>query len=233
MIVLVNNIDISNFKATLFKKNIQTATVIIYDDWLRNALTPLYLGKQETYKQIKIQLIIEDTSDESCLNDISNLIKQFEKCTVKFDDLSFYYDCTIVNKSHERIVSTFYILDIELKSGYAYKSAIIETLNHVSSKTITIPGNIQAPAIITITSPIDTISITLTGFGSESIIVKNLKANIPVVIDGEVCTVISNGLNKFIDTDMWEFPTLQIGSNTIGTSSANCVINISYKPRYV
>lgn len=232
MIVLVNNIDISNFKATLLKKDIQTATVIIYDDWLRGASNPLYLGKQETYKQIKIQLIIEDTGDESCLNDISNLIKQFEKCIIKFDDLNLYYDCMIVNKSHERIVSAFYTLDIELKSGYAYKAAVTETLNHVSSKTITIAGNLQAPAIITVTVPIDTISITLTGFG-DSITVKNLKANIPVSIDGEACTVMSNGLNKFIDTDMWEFPALQPGANTIGVSSTNCVINTSYKPRYI
>jgi len=230
--MVVNNIDVSSFKATLMKKDIQTAEIATYDDWLRNSLNPLYLGKKETYKSIKIQLVIEDSNDENCLINISNLIKQFEKCTIKFNGLSFYYDCLIVDKSHVRVVSTFYTLDVELKSGYAYKAAVTENLDHVSSKTINVLGNLPSPAIVTITSPLDTISITLTGFG-DSITIKNLKANIPVIVDGETCMVMSNGLNKFGDTDMWEFPSLQLGANTIGTSSANCVINISYKPKYI
>jgi len=230
--MLVNSIDINNFKAILLKKDIQSAEVIIYDDWLRQSNNPLYLGKQEKYKQIKLHLLIEDIDDESCLNDISNLIRQFEKCILKFDDLNFYYDCMIVDKSHERIAKGWYTLDIELKSGYAYKPAVTETLNHVISKTINILGNLSSPAIVTITVPVDTISITLTGFG-DSMIIKNLKANIPVIIDGEACLVTQSGLNKFVDTDMWNFPVLQPGANIITSSTANCVINISYKPEYI
>lgn len=49
---------------------------------------------------------------------------------------------------------------------------------------------------MTISVPADTISITLTGFG-DSITINNLIANAPVVIDGEACTVMQNGFNKF------------------------------------
>jgi phage-related protein len=231
--MLINNIDISNFKAKLLKKDIQTAEITIFDDWLRNASDPLYLGKKETYKKIKIELLIEDTDDESCINDISNLVKQFQKCTIKFDDLSYFYNCTIVSKLHEKSVSCVYTLDVELKSGYAYKTAILETLNHVASKTINVQGNTETPCIVTITVPIDTISITLTGFREDPIIIKNLKANIPVILDGETCTVLQAGLNKFGETDFWEYPTLQPGANTIGVSTANSVINISYKPKFI
>ena len=231
--MLVNSIDIVNFKAQLLKKDIQTAEIEIYDDWLRNSSDPLYLGKQEKYKQIKMKLYIEDIDEENTLSDISNLIKQLEKCIIKFDDLSFYYSCSIVNKSHERIIKGKYTLDIELKSSYAYKPTVIETLNHVSSKTINVQGNLPTPAIVTVTTPIDTISLTLTGFGEDPITINNLKANIPVIVDGEACTVLQTGLNKFTETDMWEFPTLQPGANTITTSTANSVISISYKPKYI
>lgn len=231
--MLINGIDIVNSHAQLLKKDIQTAEVVIYDDWLRNALNPLYLSKQETYKQLKLQLLIKDTDGEHCLTDISGLIKQLEKCTIKFDDLSFYYDCLIVSKSHKRLAQgRWYTLDVELKSGYAYKTAVTETLDHVASKTITVPGNLPTPAIVTITAPINTSTLTLTGF-KDSITVNNLLANIPRIIDGEACTVLQAGVNKFIDTDMWSFPVLQPGANTIATSNSNCVITISYKPKYI
>lgn len=230
--MLVNNIDISNFKARLLKKDIQTAEVVIYDDWLRNALNPLYIGKEEKYKQIKLELFIDDIDDESALNDISNLIKQFEKCTVKFDDLSYYYDCLIVNKNHERKAKGKYILNMEFKSGYAYKTEITETMDHVSSKTINVPGNLPSPAIIEITPIIDMVDIIISGFG-DSFTIKSLQANQKVIVDGESCLVTQAGANKFSDYDGWNFPVLQPGSNTITISNTNCIVNIKYKPRWI
>lgn len=207
--MLINNIDISTFRATYLSKDIQSADVTIYDDWLRNALNPLFLGKQEKYKKIKLQLLIEDVDDESCLNDISNLIKQFEKCTIKFDDLSFYYDCLIANKSHVRIVNGFYTLDVELKSGYAYKPEITETMNNVASKTITVLGNLPTAAVVTIVPTIDMISATLTGLTKNPITVSNLHANTPVVIDGEKCIVTEADIDTFITAvtglNRWNF----------------------------
>lgn len=230
--MLINNIDIADFKALLTIKDIQTVDVVTYDDWLRNALNPLYLGKQEKFKKINIQLVISDTDDNGALNNISNLIKQLEKCTIKFDDIEFYYDCTIANKSNEKITNGFYLLDVELKSGYAYKTAVTETLDHVASKAITVLGNLPTPAIVTITAPIDTISVVLTGF-KDSITVNNLLANVPRIIDGEACTVLQAGVNKFAEIDLWSFPSLQPGTNTINTSVSNCVISIVYKPKYI
>lgn len=230
--MLINDIDISTFKATYLSKDIQTADVTIYDDWLRQSLNPLFLGKQEKYKQIKIQLLIKDADDESALNNISNLVKQFEKCTIKFDDLSFYYDCLIINKSHERIIKGWYTLDVELKSGYAYKTAVTETMDHVASKAITVLGNLPTPAIVTITVPINTSTLILAGF-KDIITINNLLANIPRIIDGEACTVLQAGVNKFADVDMWQFPVLQVGLNTITTSNSNCIVTVQYKPKYI
>ena len=229
--MLINNLDIVSSKAQLLKKEIQTAEVVVYDDWLRNALSPVYLGKQEKYKQLKLQLLIKDFDDESSLNDISNLIKQFEKCTLKFDDLSFYYDCVIVNKSHKRVVKGQYTLDVELKSGYAYKPEIIEAMDHVTSKTITVPGNLLTAAVVTITPSIDTISALLTGLSQSPMTISNLHANIPVIIDGEKCTVteldfdatitIAAGAGKwnFRKYPMWSF-----------ANPDNC--NVPFAPTY-
>lgn len=228
----VNNIDIGSFKAQLLRKDIQTAEVIIYDDWLRQSLNPLYLGKKEKYKQIKLEFLVEDTTDENVLSNISNLVNQLEKCTLKFEDLSYYYDSFIVSKSHQRKALGKYLLNIELKSGYAYKQEVTETVNHVSSKTINVPGNINTPAILEITPGIDMIDLTVTGLG-DTFKISNLKANQKVIVDGENCLVTMNGANKYSDFDGWEFPELKPGSNTITVSNANCIINIKYKPRYL
>lgn len=229
--MLINNIDISNFKTILLKKDIQTVEVTIYDDWLRQSLNPLYLGKKEQYKQIKVQFFIKDVDEESTLLNISNLIKQLEKCTVKFDDLNFYYDCVIANKNNERKVKGMYILDVELK-GYAYKPTILEVMSHVITKTINVVGNQDTPATLEITPNINLMSIKISGLG-EDIVINNLTSSQTVIINGEDCTITQNGINKFPDTDMWEYPILKPGSNIITIDNSNCTINIKYKPRWI
>lgn len=231
--MLVNNINISTFKATLLSKDIQTAEIIIYDDWLRNALDPSYLGKKEKYKPVKIKLLIEDTNEDSALNDISNLIKQLEKCVIKFDDLSFYYSCTITNKKHEQITIGRYTLDVELKSGYAYKDYITEIASRIASKTINIPSNQETQAIVEITPSIDLIDIVVNGLSKDPIVIKNLKQGQKVIINGEDGTVTCNGINKYGDTDLWNFPKLVPGANTLSFSQSNCDITIKYRPRWI
>lgn len=231
--MLLNNIDISNDKAQLLTKDIQTAEVTTYDDWLRNSLSPLYMGKQEKYKQIKIQLYIKDTDDNAVLNDISDIIKEFEKCTIKFDDIDFFYDCLIVNKNHTRLARGKYTLDVELKSGYAYKEAITETITGALSRTINISGNLTTPAIVTVTVPSDGQDVVLSGLGEDNITINNVQGNSPIIIDGEECTVIQNEVNKFGDTDIWQFPVLQPGDNVIGINSDSYTVQIQYNPRWI
>ncbi|SHH56140.1 phage distal tail protein [Clostridium intestinale] len=229
--MLVNSIDISNFKAILLSKDIQTANIITYDDWLRNSLNPLFIGKQEQYKSLKVRLFIEDTNDETALNDISNIVKQFEKCILKFDYLSLYYDCLIVSKNHERIAIGRYNLEIELK-GYAYKSQITEIANRVSTKTINVPGNSETPAIVEITPSIALVDLVVTGLG-ETFTLKNLAAGQKIIVNGEDCTVLQGSTNRFSDYDSWDFPVLSPGSNTITFSKSNCDVSIKYKPRWI
>jgi len=229
--MLINNLDIVSFKSQLLKKEIQTAEVVVFDDWLRNALSPVYLGKQEKYRQLKLQLLIKDIDDESALSDIGKLVKQFEKCTIKFDDLSFYYDCLIVNKSHTRVIKGRYTLDVELKSGCAYKAVVTETLNRMTTKAMTVLGNLSSPAVVTITPSIDTILAIITGLTSYPITLSNLHANNPITIDGEKCTVteldfdstitVATGLGKWNwrKYTMWRF-----------VNPDNC--NVPFAPKY-
>ena len=229
--MFVNGIDIATFEALLAIKDIQTSDVVTYDDWLRNSLNPLYFGKTEQFKKINVQFVISDAGDNGALTNISNLTKQFEKCTIKFNDVDFYFDCTIASKSNEKLTNGFYTLDVELKSAYGYLPSVTIVLSG-TSQTITVPGNLPTPAVVTLTPSIDMSSVTLTGAG-KPITISNLHANTPVIIEGEQCLVTESGVNKFSDTDMWAFPVLQPGANTISVDHGGVTVQIVYKPKFI
>lgn len=240
--MLVNSIDISTYKAKLLSKDIQTSEVTIYDDWLRKSLSPIYFGKKETYKQIKLQFLVEDADEYNCLVDIGNLILQLEKSTIKFDNLAFYYDSTIVSKSHVSVIQNgsyiaenpqnlLYTQDVELRAPFAYLPSVIVLVSS-QSQTITIQGNLKTTAIVTLIPSANIGSATITGFGKD-ITVRNLKTNIPVIVDGEQGLITENGVNKFSDSDIWDFPVLNPGANVITINVPGVTLNVQYKPKFM
>lgn len=237
--MLINNIDpLVSFNAKLISRDIMPAETITYKDWLRKSLNPLVIAQAVNYISITLKYLITCAADMQALNNISNLVNSIRQSTIKFEDIDFYYDVVLTDNgaTTERFNESSqgqFILTLELEAGYAYKSALIETLDHVSSKTINVSGNQSTPAIVTVIVSQDTSSLTLSGLSQDPITLKNLKANTPVIIDGEACTVLQEGTNKFPDTDMWEFPTLQPGANNIQTDNANCTIQIQYKPKWI
>lgn len=196
--MLLNNIDISVYKAKLLNKDIQTASVESYDEWLRNSLGPLYYGKKRSYKKITLQILIEDETDDKCLLDLGNISIQFEKCTIQFDDIYVLYDCITDTVSHTRLQKGYYRLDITLKSAYGYKPTEVMEMNHVKTINIPVSGNLETPAKVVITPGIDTVSVKLTGLTKLPITISNLYANAPVTIDGEKCVVTENDLDAII-----------------------------------
>ncbi|MFQ7287633.1 MAG: phage distal tail protein [Lacrimispora saccharolytica] len=98
----------------------------------------------------------------------------------------------------------------------------------------------ETPRIIQITPSLnDNSDLTITGIArdpitgeDEPVTIKNLKKSIPVIVDGETCTVTQQGANKYPETDFWEFPSLLPGENQITLSNAVNTVTIKYRPRY-
>lgn len=197
----IDSVDISAYNAILLSKDIQAAKVEIYTDWLRSALNPIYEGRQETFKIIKLSFLIKDENLNACIADISGLVKALEKCTIKFDDISYYYDCTMSADSDAKIIDfNNYQLDVTLQSGYAYLPPISTTLSG-TSQTIAAQGNLPSPAIVTITPSQDIGALKLSGLTKKPITVSSLHANVPVTIDGEKCLVTEANLDTTITSD--------------------------------
>ena len=181
----IDGVDIKTFHASMNNDLvIAPATVTTYDDWLRKSLDPLYLGKQETFKNITFTLVIEDVSDDAADLDISNISKALEKCTAKFDGIGRYFDCTLQQCDPERWANGIYQLSVTLKSSFAYLPAVSQTLAG-QTNTITAQGNLPSPAVVTLTPTQDIGTVTLTGLTKRRIVVHNLHAGAPVAIDGK------------------------------------------------
>lgn len=103
----------------------------------------------------------------------------------------------------------------------SYRHSSAETIVINGDTTVFAKGNIKSPAIIKIAPK----SGTEVKF--NDITVHNISGE--VIIDGISGTVTENGLNKFIDTEMTEFPHLEPGPNVI-TVVGDAEITVSYYP---
>lgn len=123
---------------------------------------------------------------------------------------------------------------------YKYGEQVEVTLSSTLSQTVTAEGEYETPCIIQITPLNDNSDLTITGIArdpitgeDEPVTIKNLKKSIPIIVDGETCTVTQQGANKYPETDFWEFPSLLPGENQITLSNAANTVTIKYRPRYI
>ncbi|SDO88285.1 phage distal tail protein [Clostridium gasigenes] len=237
--MLISNIDIKNFGAELLDKNISTAEFTSNKEWLKNAYKPLILSKENKYTSIRCSFVLKANNRQELEEQTSHFLKKMEECIIKFDDIEFYYNCTMQSKSNEYIgidirgnLETESI-EVMFLSDYKYKPEITEVMNRITSKTINVAGNLETPCIVEITPTIDIIDSILEGLADDPIIIRNLKGSKTVILDGELQKVTVDGVNKYGDTDMWDFPSLQPGTNSLKFSRNNCDIKIKYKPRFI
>lgn len=66
-----------------------------------------------------------------------------------------------------------------------------------------------------------------------NITVNNVPANTELIIDSINGLITCGGENKFLDSDLIDFPYLNPGANTIVCTAANAVISVEYTPIFV
>ncbi len=67
----------------------------------------------------------------------------------------------------------------------------------------------------------------------QNILIKNIDANTTIVLDSVAGLITANGINKFADTNLIEFPILHPGINKISSSESDVSITVSYTPIYI
>lgn len=233
--MLINNIDVSKYNARVLDVNIQNSSISNLSDLdIKNKLLPLFLKSKVALNNITVTLLINSLDKRQYYLDKSNLLSNMlESFDIYFKDRNLKFKCVLVNQADQpslrQIRGRFQLTFI----GYNLENEVIETINRIASKTVDAFGNYKVPIIMEITPVIDMIDLKITGLSEDPLIVKNLKGTKTIIIDGIDGTVTQDGINKFNDTDMWEFPFLVPGKNNILLSKDTCNITIKYNPRYI
>ena len=233
--MLINNVDISTYNARILDVNIQNSSISNENSTeIKNKLLPLFLESKASLNSITVTLLINSLDKRQYYLDKSNLLKNMlEPFEIYFKDRDLRFKCILNNQmdqvSLRQIRGRFHLTFV----GYNKENEIIETVNRVNSKNINARGNLKVPIILEINPIIDMIDVTINGLSEDPLIIKNLKSNKKIIIDGIEGTVTQDGINKFVDIDMWEFPFLVPGTNTITVNKDTCNITIRYNPRFL
>lgn len=231
--MFANGIDIlKTYDATLTGRDIQACNIVTFDEWLYNSFDPRVNKQKEGYSAITVKLLVEGANEDDVLLKISNIINICKKGELKFSDFNFSYNISLEKHQEKLISEILYELTLNFKSTFKLSDEITISINRETSKSINVEGNMKTPCIIEIIPLWDAIDITISGL-NDDIVIKNLKVNKKIIINSLEGTVLEEGINKFADTDFWEFPYLLPGVNTIKINKDTCNINVKYKNRYI
>lgn len=166
------------------------------------------------------------TKEESSLN-TSNIILECQDCLIKAEEEHFEYAA---------ILSSFNVKDTEV-DFYTEVELVFKAVKRLPKVTVNLssgqgtfknPGTALSGACITITPKVNLESIQVNG-----IVIMGLSSGQPFIIDGIEGTVQCNGVNRFLDTDLIDFPKVTPGLNSVVSSSNNVDIEVSFYPTFL
>lgn len=223
--MLINSKNISTFGCSLVKYEVGSSELQKSVEWAKGSLSPLVAFDCNKFKDLTITLLLQGSSREQVETYKSNLAKELKKAKIKFTDSKFYYDGTLEGMTFTNINRLALEVEINFK---ALQQEGLKTINLArnASQSVTIEGNAATEVIIEITAP----SAGVASFKINDITIKNITGGQTVVIDGIKKTITMNGKNKFADSDIWAFPVLKAGSNTITMNLTTVDVKIKYYP---
>lgn len=230
--MLINNIPIEEFGASVSSKKIHFTELFNTSEIIKDRIVSI--NNKKGFKQIEFRILFQAENTDVIYKNMSNFTKHLSKeFTLKFKNLSNYFYCYPATTSVEDTPINEMMYLTGTFNCYEYSIEEEKIIDRINSKEIDVKGNLNTPCILEIIPYSDMIDITIGGLSEGNIRIENLKENTPIIIDGEKGEVIQNGVNKFADIDLWEFPYLKNGTNTVTVDKRNCKIKIKYKPRWI
>lgn len=237
----VNNIDISNYSARLLSYSV-SGTTLTNNVSANNDLVkmPALYSTEYGTRTLTVTLTFFPRLD-GCSSKSTDIIDRY---TVATDNIA-KFEAEIIGKT----------VEIALPDGYIYTSIVTSisaatfdssgehdvtyTFNAVRHKP-TVTANVAPNGKVycqsttpckyklIVTLPEQSSLITVCG-----IVVINIAANTPLVIDGELGLITLGGVNKYLDSTLIEFPVLYPGENIITCTNSQAKIQVVYTPVFV
>lgn len=223
----VNAKPITDYGCEITSRTILPADLQISTEWIPHAFGPIYSKQSYGFKKIDVGLEMKATNAIELEKAKSNLANELKRAVIRFKDIDYLYDGYLSSFGSAPVTTEWEDITISFTALCTKEEKTIQ-LNKVLLQTFTIEGNLEVPCIYEIkplTSIID--------FQINEIKVHSLPINSTLIINGEDGTILLDGVNKFMDTELDEFPSLTPGVNTVTINNVNCEIKIKYKPRFV
>lgn len=208
-------------------------------EWITGAVSPVLLKSTIGFKKIKVSVMVSGDSRQEIWERAGKFVSLLlTPSRIQLDGFSHSFYMYLSNASQaETCLQRFHKATLEL-IGFEYGEEV-ESSSQTGTLEIHNTGTILTPAVVEIVPVINLASLTLTGLvrdnqtGEEkNIVLSNLKNGKKILIDGESGLVTEDGANKFADVEMWDFPTLIPGDNTI-TVDKDVSLTIRHKPRFL
>lgn len=182
----------------------------------------LILSTQKENVKAKLRFYVGGKSIEETQMNMLSLIAAGETCVLRMDSSRFEYPAVLEEYEIESPgIDTYGLVTLLMRVVVRYP---IVNLNVAGPQTVINPGRIMSGARFEISPSSDLSTLKICG-----ITAKNLKANEVFIIDGIEGRVTANGINRFQDTDIIDFPKIMPGKNEI-TMSSNVPVSISFYP---
>ena len=223
----VNNKDVYNLFNADLKSITPTAGKITTDFSKAVGVSNLHINSYIIDTGgIKMVFYVGGMHKDDCYINTSNLIAECKNCIIKTSEDSFEYIAVMTDFS---VVET----GVDFYNEVTITFSVIKRLPIVTKElndgdVIKNVGSVESGAKYTITPQSNIESFTI-----NEITIKNLSSGLPFVIDGLLGEVKCNGVNRFLDTDLVNFPKVQPGDNTINYSVSSAKVEISYYPTFI
>lgn len=163
--------------------------------------------------------------EDSELN-VTNLIAECRRCVFSTDEDPFEYDAVLTGYDYEETGVPYFTL-VELRFAVVKRLPMVTRTFTISPATFVNDGSMESGMILKVTPLEDVASATAAG-----ITMTGLLEDVPWYINGIDGTVTSNGVNKFLATDLIDFPKAVPGRNTLEFDST-VTVEISYYPTFI
>lgn len=237
----VNNIDIANYSARLLSYSV-SGTTLTNNVSANNDLVkmPALYSTEYGTRTLTVTLTFFPRLD-GCSSKNTDIIDRY---TVATDNIA-KFEAELIGKT----------VEIALPDGYIYTSIVTS----ISAATFDSSGEHDVTYIFMAVRHKPTITATVAPNGKiycqsttpckfklkvtlpeqssllsiMGIVVINISANTPLVLDGELGLITLGGVNKFLDSTLIDFPLLYPGTNTISCNNSQADIQVIYTPVYV
>ena len=234
--MLINNTNILAFNARQHRVQIGHNSIKNGSEWPSGNVLP-YMGRNSWgFKDITVFLVVKGENREAIQQNCSAIIAALkEPAELTLDGYTHKFMGILQDYSvDETSMRRWHTLRLNF-DGYEFGEDTGDYMT-TDSRYFVNPGNIVSPCRVIITAEDDDIgSITLTGICRDSF----TGADLPVTVTNiaQTQTVVIDGINGSIDSgnasvDMWAFPSLLPGRNTITYDNDDARVQVIARPLY-